>query len=156
VAVAGHQAAGGGRLVSLICCSFVLSAYGSACYECTYIHCQIACSFCQDHVLPHISMPAEVDVSASTLLTMLEIPHSTGSCFTLQAVSNMHEHRVAWRDAKPLNVVCKTTPGEGDPELVSFDFGGSIIWDPVTGSSTLVAASGRDVVASACNLVACG
>lgn len=63
----------------------------------------------------------------------------TASCFTLQAVSNMHHHRVAWRDAKPLNVVCKTAPGEGDPDLVAFNFGGSIIWDPVTGRSTLVA-----------------
>ncbi len=49
----------------------------------------------------------------------------------------MHHHRVAWRDAKPLNVVCKTAPSEGNPDLIAFDFGGSIIWDPVTGKSTL-------------------
>jgi len=62
----------------------------------------------------------------------------TASCFTLQAVSNMHHHRVAWRDAKPINVVCKTAPGEGDPDLVAFDFGGSIMWDPLTGRSSLL------------------
>lgn len=46
--------------------AFVLSASGFACHDCMLVRCQTACSGCQLHVLPHITMPAKADLVATT------------------------------------------------------------------------------------------
>jgi len=43
-----------------------------------------------------------------------------------QVVANMHERGIAWRDAKPQNIMCTAGHGTDNPLVAVFDFGVSL------------------------------
>ena len=57
--------------------------------------------------------------------TWLKQYPNTGFC-VWQVVANMHQRGIAWRDAKPQNIICTAGHGSENPLVAVLDFGVSL------------------------------